>query len=156
VRLPIILIFAFSKYSCTLSLVRWICLFVYIPNTDPCPVFSLTKSLSPLPSPNRLPLTASPSPLRGWAPLGYPPPWHIKSLPGSVHPRLLRPDTAPMKTELPVCYICAWGLFPAPVCPLVGGSDSESSQESRLVDPVGLPVEFPSLSGPSILPIALL
>lgn len=46
----------------------------------------------------------------------------------------MRQDKAAMKIELPDCYLCARGLIPAWVCPLVGGSDSESSQGLRLVD----------------------
>ena len=53
------------------------------------------------------------------------------------------------------CYICAGGLGPAGVCSLVGGSVSGSSHGSWLVDTVGLPVELPSLRGPSILPLTL-
>jgi hypothetical protein len=46
-----------------------------------------------------------------------------------------------------------WGLHPAHVCFLVGGSVSGSPQGSRLVDSVvGHPVEFLSLLDPSILP----
>jgi hypothetical protein len=66
--------------------------------------------------------------------LGTNPPWHIKSL----------------KTR----YILShWGqTIPAHVSSLVVGSVSGSSQGSRLVDSVGLLVEFLSLLGPSILP----
>jgi hypothetical protein len=41
------------------------------------------------------------------------------------------------------------------MCSLVGGSDTESSQGPRFVDSVGLPVEFPHISGPSVLPPSL-
>lgn len=61
-----------------------------------------------------------------------------------------------MKIELPVCYICVsrgrgkgGGCF-SPYMILVCDSDSESSQESRFVDYVCLPVNSPSTSGPSI------
>jgi hypothetical protein len=37
-----------------------------------------------------------------------------------------------METEY-ISYICAWGLIPAGVCSLVGGSVSESSQKSKFV-----------------------
>jgi hypothetical protein len=47
-----------------------------------------------------------------------------------------------MKTKVHIFYICVRGLDPAPVCFLVGGSVSKSPQRSRLVDSVGLPVEF--------------
>ena len=42
-------------------------------------------------------------------------------------------------------------MSPAVICSSVGGSVSESCQGFRLVDSVGLPVEFLSCSGPSIL-----
>jgi len=45
-----------------------------------------------------------------------------------------------------------WGFIPDPVCPLVGHSDSENSQESSFVDSFDLPVGFSSISGPTILP----
>lgn len=44
---------------------------------------------------------------------------------------------------------------PAPVCPLVGGSFSEKSQVSRLVDFVILPLVFLSPFVPSVLPHTL-
>ena len=37
---------------------------------------------------------------------------------------------------------------------MFGGSDSGSSQGSRFVESFGLHVEFPSTSGPSILPLS--
>ena len=43
------------------------------------------------------------------------------------------------------------GLFPACVFSFVGGSDSESCQESRFVGSLGLHVKFPSISGSSII-----
>ena len=52
-----------------------------------------------------------------------------------------------METELHVCYICAGGLGPDHVYYLVGGSVSESSQGSSLVDSVGLLWSFHSLQG---------
>lgn len=58
-----------------------------------------------------------------------------------------------MKTEHYMCYICAGGLVPAFTCCLVDGSVSESLQESRLVDLLGLPVEsLPSLGSVILLP----
>ena len=48
-----------------------------------------------------------------------------------------------MKTELHICYTCAGALGPDHVCSLVGGSVSDSSQESRLVDSIGLPCGDP-------------
>ena len=38
------------------------------------------------------------------------------------------------------------------MCSLLGGSGSESSQKSRLVESVDSAVGFPSPSGPSVLP----
>jgi hypothetical protein len=61
-----------------------------------------------------------------------------------------------MKTELHICYTCAGALGPDHVCSLIGGSVSDSSQESRLVDSVGLPVGILSPPWPSILPPPLL
>jgi hypothetical protein len=52
-----------------------------------------------------------------------------------------------METELH-----AWGLVAVRVCSLVGGSVSKSSQGSRLVGSVDLPVEFLSPLGSSSLP----
>jgi hypothetical protein len=46
------------------------------------------------------------------------------------------------------CYIGAWGLGPAHVCSLVGGSVSRSPQGSRLIDDS---LEFLSSPGPLIL-----
>jgi hypothetical protein len=46
-----------------------------------------------------------------------------------------------MKTKLHICYICAEELGPAHAHSLVSDSVSESSQGSRLADPVGLSVE---------------
>jgi len=57
----------------------------------------------------------------------------------------------PTEFSLLLCYICVRGLGPARACSLVCGSVSESPQGSRLVGSVGLPVEFLSSSGPSIL-----
>lgn len=52
-----------------------------------------------------------------------------------------------MDTELHNCYICAIGHGIACVCFLVDGSVFDSSQWSRLVDSVVLPVKFLSHSG---------
>jgi hypothetical protein len=57
-----------------------------------------------------------------------------------------------MTIELDICYICVEGLGPAHVCSLVGGSVSESPLRYELVDSVGLPVEFLSPSGSTVLP----
>ena len=43
-----------------------------------------------------------------------------------------------METELCVCYIYAVGISPAHICSLFGTSVSESSQESKVFDSVGL------------------
>jgi hypothetical protein len=56
-----------------------------------------------------------------------------------------------MKTKLYICYICAGVLGPVGAYSLGGGSVSGSSQWSRLVDIVGLPVESMSTSCSSIL-----
>ena len=42
--------------------------------------------------------------------------------------------------EAALCYICAWEFRPTCVCSLVGGSESGSSQGSRLVDTVVSPL----------------
>ena len=49
-----------------------------------------------------------------------------------------------MKIELHICYIWASGgwVGPAHECSLVGASVSKSLQRSRLIDSVGLPMEF--------------
>ena len=60
-----------------------------------------------------------------------------------------------MKTKLHFCYICEGGLGPDHAHFLVESSVSGNPQGSRLVDYVGLPVEFLSLSGPAILPPTL-
>jgi hypothetical protein len=51
-------------------------------------------------------------------------------------------DWAVHLLHMPGCHL-------ALVCSLLGSSVSESSQGSRLVDPAGIPVAFPSPSGPS-------
>ena len=43
-----------------------------------------------------------------------------------------------MKVKLHICYKCVGDPGPASVCSLVGGSDSVSPHEPRLVDSVGL------------------
>ena len=77
-------------------------------------------------------------------------PLPLPSLPSSVCPLPLRADRAAL------CYTCAWSLRPVCVCSLVGGSVPESFQGFRLINTVGLPVGFPSPSGPSIFPTNLL
>jgi hypothetical protein len=117
----------------------------------------------PPPCPIQEFFTPSPSPLPLWGyylpdpPPLYPPtspphtipcillPWGIKSLQDGVYPLPLRPDQAVL------CYICVSGHGPAHVCSLVGGLVSGSSQGSRLVDTIGLPMGLPSSSAPSIL-----
>ena len=50
-----------------------------------------------------------------------------------------------MNTDLEVLYcMCVGGLISAGVCCLVGGSVSERSQGSRLVETAGLPIGLPS------------
>jgi hypothetical protein len=58
----------------------------------------------------------------------------------------------PVETELHICYICDRNLGLASVCSLLGCSISESLQESRLFDSVGLPMEFLSLQGLKLFP----
>jgi hypothetical protein len=60
-----------------------------------------------------------------------------------------------MKTKQLICCICAEGLSPVHALSLVGGSVSGNTKVSRLVDPVCLPVESLSSSGPSILSLTL-
>jgi hypothetical protein len=55
-----------------------------------------------------------------------------------------------METDVACLYICAEAITSFYLCSLVGGSVSESSQRSRLVDSVGPPMGFLSLSGPTI------
>ena len=57
-----------------------------------------------------------------------------------------------MKTKLHICYRCTWSLGLAYVFSFVSSSVSGSSQGFRLVDSVGLPVEFLSPLSPSIFP----
>lgn len=47
-----------------------------------------------------------------------------------------------METEVHIAYICARDLRAACECFLVGGSVSESPQESRLIESAGLPIPF--------------
>jgi hypothetical protein len=70
----------------------------------------------------------------GAAPLTISPLWHIESQPDYALTLSLGPNKAAMNTKFPEGYICAQGLVLAHINPLVGGSDSESSQMSRLVD----------------------
>lgn len=56
-----------------------------------------------------------------------------------------------MKTKLVFSYICAGSLGPAHALFLVGDSVLGDHQGSRLFDSVGLPVEYLSSSGPSIV-----
>jgi hypothetical protein len=60
-----------------------------------------------------------------------------------------------MKTDLHICYICVGGLGPDCISCLVRGSVSESPQGTKLVESIGLPVEFLTTSGPPILPETL-
>jgi hypothetical protein len=82
-------------------------------------------------------------------PPSIPLPWGIKSLQDWAHPLLLR------LVKAVLCYICAMGHRPAHACSLVGGLVSESSEGSVLVDTVVLPMEPPSPSAPSTLPLTL-
>ena len=51
-----------------------------------------------------------------------------------------------METEVHIAYICARDLRAACECFLVGGSVSESPQESRLIESAGLPIPFRAFS----------
>jgi hypothetical protein len=73
-------------------------------------------------------------------------PWDTKSPQDLVHPLSLGPDKAVL------CFICAGGHGPAHVCSLVV---SGSSEGSRLVDTVGLPMGLPSPPTPSVLSLTL-
>lgn len=116
-----------------------------------------SQNLLPFPpSQSASPLSFLFSPERVGASLSIRLPWYIKDLPNQVHPHSQRPDKAAMETELHVCYIYTTSILLAFMCSLFSGSVSETSQDSRLFDSVGLPVVFPSLSGPSILPATLL
>ena len=107
--------------------------FIYIPNIVPLPV----------PPPSVLHLLHF-----SFQRVLPPPPPQASPFPGasSVY-RTRHTDKAAL------CYIFAGGLGPACVCALVGGLVSGSSQGSRLVDTVGLPMGLPSPSAPSALPL---
>jgi hypothetical protein len=53
-----------------------------------------------------------------------------------------------MKKELRIYYLCVVSLGPNLVCCLIEGSVPEHPKVSRIVDSVGLPVEFLSSLGP--------
>jgi hypothetical protein len=56
-----------------------------------------------------------------------------------------------------IWYICAWeGLLQGFLCYSIGVSVSEIPRMPRLDDSVGPSVDYPSPSGPSVLPITLL
>ena len=135
-----------------------VCMYVCTLHTDCCHSSQLSphKSFSSL-SPLRGQLTPTPI---------YHLPQHIKSLQGQRQPFRLRPDKEAQlretgnrfrdspcssfgethikkhENQMHICYICVGNLGSAHVGSLVGGSVSESPQGSRLVDSVGLPVEF--------------
>lgn len=71
--------------------------------------------------------------------------WGLKYLKGKVHLPLLRPNKEVL------CCVCVRDLGPSSVCCLVGGSVSESSQKSRFVETVGLPMGLSSSSTSSSL-----
>jgi hypothetical protein len=145
---------------------------LYIPITTPAP---------PPPSDSPSPYLHFRSPLRRWrASLSTHAPWYIKSLQDKAHASPLRPGKAAklgeqdpqagsrvkdspsfscwgicMKTKLYICINVRVGLGSDHVCSLVGGSVSGSPQGSRLCDSVGLPVEFLSPLGSSVLPATL-
>lgn len=68
------------------------------------------------------------------SPTPYSPFLGINSLQDQTHPIWLRPDKEVL------CYVCAKGHQPAHVCSLVDDLISGSSQGSKLVDTVGLPM----------------
>jgi hypothetical protein len=80
--------------------------------------------LPPPVSPSQSPFPSCPLPFSservGCSPLGFSPLWHIESQLDWAHLLLPRPDKVAMKPELPTCYLCARGLVPILVCPLVG------------------------------------
>ena len=57
-----------------------------------------------------------------------------------------------IQTELHVSYLCVRGRNPDHVCSFIGGSISESSQGSKLVDSFGFLGEFLSHAGHLLLP----
>lgn len=128
-----------TKTVCMLIFLK-IVLFIYSTNIIPFPVPSprvllliplalCLREAAPHPTPPAL-STTSPSPGAS-SPLGNPLP--------------LRPDKAIF------CYKSARGNGPAHLWSLVGGLVSRSSQESGLVDAIGLFMGLPSPLAPSIL-----
>ena len=59
------------------------------------------------------------------------------------------------QTINPVLHMCEGGHRRAHICSLVGGLVCESSEGSRLVDSVGLPMGLQSLPATSVLPLTL-
>ena len=118
---------------------KLIILFIYIPNVVPPPRPPLQSSFL-IPHPfisekNVLPYPAA---------LGY-----------QVWTGLGTPSSTENRQGNPLLHTCWGDLGPAGVCFLVGGLVCGSSQGSRLVDTVGLPMGLPSPSIPSILPLTL-
>jgi hypothetical protein len=103
---------------------------------DPSSYSSLAQSSSPL-----SPRGCSPPP-----PLGLPTPWSLKSFEVRCifsHRGQTRQSSAVYVSEV---------LGPLRVCCLVGGSESERSQGTRLVETAGLPMGSLSSSASSSLP----
>ena len=79
-------------------------------------------------------------------PPDFPTPWGHKSLKGQVPFLSLR-----LGHQEFLCYMCILGLIQASVCCLVGGSVSERSWGSRLVETAGPPIGQPSSASSSFL-----
>jgi hypothetical protein len=106
----------------------WLPTLVHPPVPHPIP---------PLSSPRGCPQPFTPSHQN------FPTPCGLKSLKGWVLLLSLRPDQAVL------CCICVRGLISAGVCCLVGGSVSERSWGSRLVEAASLSIWSPSSSASS-------
>ena len=95
--------------------------------------------------------------------LTHEPPTHPPSSSSAPHPPLLGhrvsiglSTSSPTEARQgsPLLHMC-WGHRPAYVCPLLFGLVSGSSEGSRLVDTVVLPMGLPALSAPSDHPLIL-
>ena len=140
-----------------MNLISFICCFPKIFIRDPFPCsyqfklqsFCLHPDVSPLPVlPHRDP---PPSPLRGQLHHLVSPfcsTWFINSA------GLVASSPTEVRLVSPLLHMCK-GPQISCAFSLVGGSVSESSQGSRLVDTVGLPISLPLSSVPSLLLITL-
>jgi hypothetical protein len=83
-----------------------------------------------------------------------PPPYYLQD---GVHPHpasplhSLGPQVSRGPDQAVLCYICVMGIRPTHICSLVGGSVSERSQRSGLVETAGLHIGLPSSSASSSL-----